>query len=285
VKNYYKILQVDPEAEKEVIEAAHKRLMLKYHPDMLSEEQKADKTLLEKVQEINEAYDTLSNDKKRREYDQIFRAKPLGEKNSNLIMKSARPVSVLEKKAYLVKCSLSKKAYRMMLGRPQGTKYKFNILGFEPIETTSLPENTGGWLLKISSNLIKRSKKTFKTPQKIGSLPDEAINKLFESAININDVNWSGSHQCPSCGAEIKRADGTIVHWLVCGGCSRLFCVGNASGGLFDAFRTQCPWCGRRMDIRPKSSKKICGGLSMEKIPAMNKQKIRNDCPAKTQKN
>jgi len=32
--NYYKALQVDNEAETEVIEVAYKRLALKYHPDV-----------------------------------------------------------------------------------------------------------------------------------------------------------------------------------------------------------------------------------------------------------
>ncbi len=32
-KNHYKVLQVDPSAESEIIAAAYKRLALKYHPD------------------------------------------------------------------------------------------------------------------------------------------------------------------------------------------------------------------------------------------------------------
>jgi DnaJ-class molecular chaperone len=33
-KDYYKILQVDPSAEQEVIEAAYRRLARMYHPDI-----------------------------------------------------------------------------------------------------------------------------------------------------------------------------------------------------------------------------------------------------------
>ena len=32
-KNYYKILQIDPSAEPEVVQAAYRRLAQKYHPD------------------------------------------------------------------------------------------------------------------------------------------------------------------------------------------------------------------------------------------------------------
>ena len=63
-KNYYKILQVDAEAEPEVIKAAHARLVRKYHPDV---NHAPDATA--KMQEINEAYDVLSDPAQRATYD------------------------------------------------------------------------------------------------------------------------------------------------------------------------------------------------------------------------
>lgn len=68
-KNYYQILQVDPLAEKEVIEAAYKKLALKYHPDK-SNSDDAHK----KMQEINEAYSVLIDTNKRFEYDEWLNA-------------------------------------------------------------------------------------------------------------------------------------------------------------------------------------------------------------------
>jgi len=65
-KDYYKTLQVDPSAESEVIAAAYKRLSLMYHPDM---NKSPDATL--RMQEMNEAYEVLSNPEKRREYDKV----------------------------------------------------------------------------------------------------------------------------------------------------------------------------------------------------------------------
>lgn len=62
--NYYKILQVDPSAEQEVIEAAYKRLALKYHPDV---NKLPDAT--RRMQEINEAYSVLGNITARKKYD------------------------------------------------------------------------------------------------------------------------------------------------------------------------------------------------------------------------
>lgn len=64
-KNYYEILEVDKNASDEIIEKAYKTLVKKYHPDL----QKNSKNQ-NKMQQINEAYEILSNDFKRREYDE-----------------------------------------------------------------------------------------------------------------------------------------------------------------------------------------------------------------------
>ena len=63
--NYYKILQVDPIAEPEVILGAYLLLAKKYHPDVYKKEDAS-----EKMQRINEAYEVLSDPMKRNKYDQ-----------------------------------------------------------------------------------------------------------------------------------------------------------------------------------------------------------------------
>ena len=67
MKNYYEILEVNPRASKEVIEKAYKVLVKKYHPDLYSGEkqQYAEK----KTKEINEAYNVLSDEFLREQYD------------------------------------------------------------------------------------------------------------------------------------------------------------------------------------------------------------------------
>ena len=64
-QDLYKILQVDPSAEPEIIEAAYKRLVRKYHPDV---NQAPDATM--RMQELNDAYAVLGNPDARIEYDQ-----------------------------------------------------------------------------------------------------------------------------------------------------------------------------------------------------------------------
>lgn len=65
IANYYRILQVDPDADQEVIEAAYRRLAQKYHPDV---NKSANAT--ERMKKINIAYETLRDPAKRAVYDQ-----------------------------------------------------------------------------------------------------------------------------------------------------------------------------------------------------------------------
>ena len=64
--NYYKLLNVPTNANEKEIKKAYRNLAKKYHPDMYQ----GDKSVAEeKMQLINEAYDTLSNTELRKEYD------------------------------------------------------------------------------------------------------------------------------------------------------------------------------------------------------------------------
>ncbi|WP_104625070.1 molecular chaperone DnaJ [Helicobacter felis] len=62
---YYEILGVDRNADKETLKKAYKKLALKYHPDR----NLGDKEAEEKFKQINEAYGVLSDDQKRQIYD------------------------------------------------------------------------------------------------------------------------------------------------------------------------------------------------------------------------
>ncbi|MGQ9552927.1 MAG: DnaJ domain-containing protein [Anaerolineae bacterium] len=65
VPDLYKILQVDPDAEPEVVEAAYRRLALKYHPDVSTAPDAA-----ERMRDLNMAYEVLGDAGKRARYDQ-----------------------------------------------------------------------------------------------------------------------------------------------------------------------------------------------------------------------
>lgn len=77
-KDYYKILDIPKTANSKEIRKAYLDFTKKYHPDkqgQLSEEE--ENKIHEKMSAINEAYETLSNEEKRKEYD-IARSRPAG---------------------------------------------------------------------------------------------------------------------------------------------------------------------------------------------------------------
>ena len=64
-KYYYKVLGVDKKASSQEIKKAYRKLAKKYHPDL----NKGDEKSQEKFKEINEAYEVLGNEDKRKKYD------------------------------------------------------------------------------------------------------------------------------------------------------------------------------------------------------------------------
>jgi DnaJ-class molecular chaperone len=70
--DYYRTLQVDPQASKEVIEKAYRALSLKYHPDKASAHSNQEKERgAEEWMRIRSAYEILSDEKKRKAYDEM----------------------------------------------------------------------------------------------------------------------------------------------------------------------------------------------------------------------
>lgn len=72
-KNFYELLGVDKKASTEDITKAYRKLVRKFHPDV-SKEKDADT----RMSEINAAYETLRDETKRAEYDQML-ANPFGQ--------------------------------------------------------------------------------------------------------------------------------------------------------------------------------------------------------------
>ena len=73
-RDFYQILGVSEKADKDEIRKAYRKLAKKYHPDANQGDPKA----AERFKEVGEAYQVLSNDEKRKQYDQMRKMESFG---------------------------------------------------------------------------------------------------------------------------------------------------------------------------------------------------------------
>lgn len=73
-RDYYDVLGVDKGASKDEIKKSYRKLARKYHPDVNKDEGAADK-----FKEVKEAYEVLSDDQKKAQYDQFGHAGAQGQ--------------------------------------------------------------------------------------------------------------------------------------------------------------------------------------------------------------
>ncbi len=86
--DYYETLGVDRKASPEVIRKAYRRLARKHHPDV----NPGDKSAEERFKRITEAYDILSDPKKRQMYDRVGYYSDAGPQAGPFGGRTARPV-------------------------------------------------------------------------------------------------------------------------------------------------------------------------------------------------
>jgi hypothetical protein len=256
--DYYAILQVHPEAETDVIRAAYRMLMRKYHPDSLSPAQRQDIELITRVRLINLAYDTLSDPAQRAAYDVAF--KQQREKPPVLSTPG------LEMRIHLVRCAKMSKTYKMLLARRVGSVGLFRVTGFELIEDPTpvrqsgeldgsprllpdgrdRPKSLGALLKSVWPNTKKHTTFDNKPPK----FPDQsALNDIFitSDTLSFSEIDWAG-YNCPSCQTEFPFLDGQNASWCHCSSCSRIYCAGNLHHTPLGVYG-QCPWCGRIVKI------------------------------------
>src|SRR3954454_23123793 len=73
-KDLYKLLEIPTQASQDDIRKAHRRLVLKYHPDANLNDPRA----TERFKQVQHAYEVLSDENKRREYDKRFHTSSRG---------------------------------------------------------------------------------------------------------------------------------------------------------------------------------------------------------------
>ena len=73
-EDYYKTLEVSRTASAEEIQKAYRRLARKYHPDLHEDEKEKEKAK-QRFQQIQAAYDTLSDQDAREDYNRTKKRK------------------------------------------------------------------------------------------------------------------------------------------------------------------------------------------------------------------
>ena len=156
MRNYYDDLEVSKTASKEVIEKVYKVLAKKYHPDATKEEDK--KAAEEKFKIISEAYETLSDDEKRKNYD-------ISLEESNPSISYEEYLSVVEERNALSNALNNvENEYNQFKNLANMNQYKQNSNYRAPYqETNYIPqnENTANNYAQANSNTVPQNKRTY----------------------------------------------------------------------------------------------------------------------------
>lgn len=273
--DYYRILQVHPEAEPDVIAVAYRRLMQKYHPDALDDDQRSDPALQEKVRAINEAYDVLSNPDRRAAYDRSLHGEsaPSSTGGSSSAAAGSHPPTLdedhgIEKVYYPARCSRTRQAYTLILARRAGSGDRYRIVGFTDVEgdpPPPLPDGSAGPLHKLAARFLPDRQEI---PRPVGHDPTaEELRALFDKVeepvlVDFYDVDWT-TGTCPICDTTLVKPDGTATAWTLCGNCSHVICAGGMSVDREGTVHYRCPNCGSHRWIARAGEQGSKSGLSL----------------------
>jgi molecular chaperone DnaJ len=234
-KDYYATLGVERDAKQEQIRKSYRRLARKYHPDFNPNNKQAE----EKFKEIQEAYDVLGDEKKRKVYDQYgFYADNIP---PGYAPGGAGPSGAA--------------------GGPRVDFSGFDFSDFAPGE-----ERTGGFggsLRDLFSQFFSHGgapESRHEGPER-GSDLEHHLRLGFWDAIRGTQVRFTASRKeaCPSChGTGVQK--GKTRTCLVCGGSGK---VNRQAGAM--RFSGPCPKC--RGTGREELPCPVCHGAGYSSRP------------------
>ncbi|HCL55472.1 MAG TPA: hypothetical protein DHW82_00465 [Spirochaetia bacterium] len=180
-KDYYKILQVDPEADKEIIQKVYHLLMKKYHPDVsIQDDGKI-------IRELNQAYEILKDGKKRNDYDQEYQKY----KKQSVIVHEVKSRPYLAEKNLLkekeeellaMKKELENQEFRLKIKLKVYEELKEQNKEFADLNSQKIEEAS---LMELFFNSSPEKPEFKKTLEAVKLLPDKRktafLLKIFES--------------------------------------------------------------------------------------------------------
>ncbi|HXF42782.1 MAG TPA: molecular chaperone DnaJ [Pyrinomonadaceae bacterium] len=233
-KDYYQILGVGRDAKADEIKKAYRRLARKYHPDVNPN----DKVAEERFKEVQEAYDILSDEKKRKVYDRF------GYYHDNLDAESP-----------------------FTAGAGAGSGVDFSGFDFSGFSSGS----SGSSFRDIFSDLFGGSTRTAKEPPR--PMPQKGrdieipLALSFEEAFSglTTNITVDRSEQCSRCQGA-GDTGGPLITCTTCNGTGQL----NRGGGRL-LLAQDCPDCSGTGRRRTPCS--LCGGKGV--TPKKEQVKIR----------
>jgi molecular chaperone DnaJ len=237
-EDYYKVLGIKRDAKPEEIKKAYRRMARKYHPDV----NPGDKSAEERFKQMSEAFDVLSDPKKRTVYDRF------GQYSDNLADAAARGAGP---------------AYT------GGTPFDFS--GFDWSGASPSAEGAGGTSFRdIFADLFGSAKAQREPPRpqpQRGADIEMPLSLTFEEAITglTTNLTVNRSEQCSRC----HGAGDTGGAVTVCSTCKGTGQVQRSGGRL--RFTQECPDCEGTGKRRPPCS--LCKGKGT--LPKSETVKVR----------
>src|SRR5881397_2743169 len=236
-EDYYQILGVKRDAKPDEIKKAYRRLARKYHPDV----NPGDKSAEERFKQTTEAFDVLSDPKKRAVSDRF------GQYSDNLADGASKGVGA---------------AYT------RGTPFYFR--GLDWGAATTAGGGTGSRFRDIFADLFGGGKAEREPPRpqpQRGADIEMPLSLSFEEAITglTTNITVNRSEQCPRCHGA-GDTGGALTTCQTCKGTGQ---VQRAGGRL--RFAQECPDCSGTGKRRPPCS--VCHGKGT--VPKTETVKVR----------
>ncbi|MDE3179464.1 MAG: molecular chaperone DnaJ [Acidobacteriota bacterium] len=233
-KDYYKTLGVDREAKPEAIRKAYRRLARKYHPDL----NPGNKSAEEKFKEITEAYEILSDEKKRKVYD-----------THGFYAENIPPDGF----------SQSSQASRGS-AEPGFDFSGFDFSGYQPEQE----ERRGGFGFRdIFSQIFSRGQEQEQSEEgpRRGTDIEHHVHLRFWDAIRGTQMRLTlaQKEECPTCHGAGSAA-GPPITCKMCNGTGKI----NRQAGAM-RFSGPCPECGGTGRVSPRCP--TCDGTGLVRKP------------------
>ncbi|MGH9449143.1 MAG: molecular chaperone DnaJ [Terriglobia bacterium] len=232
-KDYYKALGVDREAKPEAIRKAYRRQARKYHPDL----NPGNKAAEEKFKEISEAYEILSDEKKRKVYDQHgFYAENIPPDGFNSAGQPGRGAA----------------------------EPGFDFSGFDFSDFAPGREERHGGFRDIFSQIFSRGgeeREAREEGPRRGADIEHHVHLRFWDAIRGTQMRLTVAlkEECPTCHGT-GSAQGPAVTCKMCNGTGKI----NRQAGAM-RFSGPCPECGGTGRLQPRCP--TCEGTGLVRKP------------------